>query len=330
MKLFFFSSLCLWISVFLFSSCERRELTYYAEAEITITADWSLSGLEGENDYGATALFYPKTGGTPHMVLMGDRNRGRVRLREGHYSVVLFNRSFDDFGAIAFQGRESFHTLEAYVKQVEKRSSSPTIVSSPDKLASAVVEDFEVTADMLGNYLTEQPKSKAALAKEHSLHLTPRELTRTVKIKINIEGLANLKNASCRLSSVPISVFLSNGQHNNSMATQEFSISNPVFNEGSYTAGTLTGEINVFGFDTATEHAMEISALLVDGKTNIQQIFDDVTITEETNEVGTIVLKIEAVVPEPLPDVKPENNSDSGFNADVDEWGKEENTELPL
>ena len=29
----------------LFASCERRELTYYMEAEITVTADWSRAGV---------------------------------------------------------------------------------------------------------------------------------------------------------------------------------------------------------------------------------------------------------------------------------------------
>lgn len=41
-------------------SCDRRDLTYSDEAEITITADWSKTGLSKlEGQYGATAVFYP-------------------------------------------------------------------------------------------------------------------------------------------------------------------------------------------------------------------------------------------------------------------------------
>lgn len=40
------------------------------------------------------------------------------------------------------------------------------------------------------------------------------------------------------------------------MITQEFSIGNPTFHEGSFTDGTLTGEICVFGFDEETDHSM--------------------------------------------------------------------------
>lgn len=50
----------------LFSGCDRRELTYSDEAEITLTADWSKAGLsEQEAQYGATAVFYPTDGSTP-------------------------------------------------------------------------------------------------------------------------------------------------------------------------------------------------------------------------------------------------------------------------
>ena len=31
-----------------FCSCERRDITYYMESEISVTADWSRAGLEEE------------------------------------------------------------------------------------------------------------------------------------------------------------------------------------------------------------------------------------------------------------------------------------------
>ena len=145
---------------FLLTACDRRELTYYETAEVTLTADWSQSGLEGEDNYGATAVFYPKTGGEPKIVLMGNRNRAIALLPEGHYSAVLFNRSFDDFSAIGFRGINSFNTIEAYARQVENRSTPETIVSSPDKLAVAVIEEFEVTENMLGNNYTDRKSTR--------------------------------------------------------------------------------------------------------------------------------------------------------------------------
>lgn len=71
-----FLLLPLWLA-----SCERRELTFYTEAEITVTADWSRADQQEENQYGATLIFYPQDGGTPRVVLMGDRTPARWTLR---------------------------------------------------------------------------------------------------------------------------------------------------------------------------------------------------------------------------------------------------------
>lgn len=118
-----FLLLPLWLA-----SCERRELTFYTEAEITVTADWSRADQQEENQYGATLIFYPQDGGTPRVVLMGDRTQTTVRLPDGRYDAILFNRSFDEFGTMAFRGQEQLHTLEAYALQTETRygtKSSP-------------------------------------------------------------------------------------------------------------------------------------------------------------------------------------------------------------
>ena len=54
------------------------------------------------------------------------------------------------------------------------------------------------------------------------------------------------------------------------------------------------------------------------------------SISKDTDETGAIYLHIEAKTPGRIPDVEPEKDPNSGFNADVNDWGKEENTELPL
>ena len=48
------------LSFLLFISCNRRELTYYEVVGVTLMADWSQAGLEGEDTYGATPFSIPK------------------------------------------------------------------------------------------------------------------------------------------------------------------------------------------------------------------------------------------------------------------------------
>ena len=115
---------CIHLCLLLFlAGCERRELTYYDAAEITLTADWSQSGMDNKDEAarGATAIFYPTNGGEPKIFLMGDYSREAIRLPEGVYNVILFNRSFTDFSNIAFRGNDGYETLEAYNKKIETR-----------------------------------------------------------------------------------------------------------------------------------------------------------------------------------------------------------------
>ena len=81
---YYFSFLCALCCLLLLWGCDRRDITYYTEAEFSIRVDWSNSRLDAEESgYGATAVFYPQDGSFPITVLMGDRNSERVRLHTG-------------------------------------------------------------------------------------------------------------------------------------------------------------------------------------------------------------------------------------------------------
>lgn len=331
------------LSVLLFfclclSGCDRRELTYYMEAEFEIRVDWSRAGLDAEEaTNGATAVFYPRDGGTPKVVLMGDRTYEKVRLPKGRYDVLVFNRSFSDFGGLSFRG-ECYEELEVYARHVETRTDPATrittrvIVSSPEKLAADVVEDFEVTEEMLGNYSPTAARGRSAPASgvdsRYALSFVPRCLTREVKVEVNVIGLNNIRSAAGTLEGVAESVNLSTGKVSGETVFQQFTLDDIAFTDGSPFNGTLTGRFNTFGLETEIPRKLALRALLVDGKTTVDEVFD-ITAHELEDEGGTLVLYIEVTAP-PIPDVKPEDGSDSGFDIDVDDWGDEEESELPL
>lgn len=327
--------LCLLCLLSLFSGCDRRELTYYLESEIELYVDWSHSGLDREEeDYGATAIFYPQDGSEPKVILMGNRRRETIRLPEGRYNVLLFNRSFTDFGSLAFRG-ETYEKFEAYARRVEtridevSRTSTRVIVSSPEKLAAAAFEGFEVTEDMLGNY------SDVAVGRNvvdtddadaFTLRLLPEALTQEIHVQIHVKGLNNVRNMTCTLTDVSESVILSTGESSGTTVSQQFSLSDATFTDGSPFDGVMTGVFNTFGFDVDAPRQLALKALLVDGMTVVEESFD-VTARQLADENGTITIYIE-VTASPIPDVKPEGGSDSGFDVEVGEWGKEEDVDI--
>lgn len=301
-----------------FLSCERRELTYSEVAEVSIRVDWSKSGLDGEESkYGATAIFYPQDGGEPAVFLMGDRSAETVRLREGVYDVILFNRSFDDFSGIAFRGTDRYESLEAYVPPEETAGrDSRTTVRSPERLAVATAEGWEVTEGMLGRSVS-------------SLSLMPEKLTREVVVVLHVSGLHNVRSAKCRVDGVSESVFLSNGKLSGRNVAREFVPADSEFVPGSPFDGSITGTFEVFGFDFGITHNLHLEALLVDGKTVFTGDYNDVEVTEEEDGYGVITLHME-VATEPVPDVEPEGGSGSGFEVDVDGWGEDVNTDVTV
>lgn len=323
-------TLCTLWCISLFTACDRRELTYYMESEITVEADWSKADLDEEQEYGATLVIYPQDGSEPRILLMGERERTTVRLPQGRYDAVLFNRSFDDFGAIGFRGHETLETFEAYAREIVTRAGTRVIVSSPEKLSAASVYGFEVTEDMLGNYAPAVTRASTCPEGACRMRFVPVPLTYKVEVELHVQGLHNVREARCTLGGVPLAVTLHNGSTGGDMGAQEFVVGNPVYDEDSYTDGKLTGTLNLFGYNIEQAHDVKLKALLVDGTTMTEQALENATLTESTDENGILTLRLEAATPEAFPDTKPEGGAESGFGADVDEWGDETKTEIPI
>lgn len=76
------------------------------------------------------------------------------------------------------------------------------------------------------------------------------------------------------------------------------------------------------------EVQIKVRALLKDNTTVIEREVENIEANEEADGSGVTTLHIEADITEPLPDVT--ISEDSGFNANVDEWGQENDTEIPI
>lgn len=64
-------------------------------------------------------------------------------------------------------------------------------------------------------------------------------------------------------------------------------------------------------------------------KTVFEGDYDNVRVTEKDNGEGVITIYVEATT-DKIPDVKPEGGSNSGFDVDVDGWGDEVDTDIPI
>ena len=330
---------CLLVS--LLTACDRRDITYYLESELYIKADWYASGLPpAEEGHGATTVIFTDEC-TARQVLMGTRESETVRLPEGNYHAILFNRSPDGYGTIRFTG-DTFDAYTASARQVETRTDPDTrqvtrvLLNSPEELAVDRQTGFTVTEAMLGNYSEEsamnrgrQTRAEESDPECYTLRFMPQKLTRRVTIAIHLNGINNLRSATGTIDGVSESICLGTGQSSPTTAAQLFALDDRAYDEGSPFHGTLSGAFNVFGFDMEHEHKLVMRYLLVDGITTVEQIYNAMPRLSQ-DENGEPVIEIHVTSPEELPTVKPEGDPDSGFDADVDEWGDPEEEEIPL
>jgi hypothetical protein len=83
----------------------------------------------------------------------------------------------------------------------------------------------------------------------------------------------------------------------------------------------------------AEENNFILDVLLVDNKTILQfpfQVGDAFVKQTGTDETHELSINLEIYMDSPLPDVKPEGGSGSGFDATVDDWGPEENVDINM
>ena len=336
---------CLLISLLM--GCERRDITYYLESELYIRADWDACALpQEEASHGATTVVFTPAGIDNKQVLMGVRDAEVFRMPQGSYSAIIFNRSPDGFTSINFTG-DSFETYTAAARGVETRTDPVTrattrvIVTTPEELAADVVTRFSVTEGMLGNYsegsamnrnnrtANGSTRAEEADPERYTLRFTPRKLTRKVRMEIHFEGINNIRSTVGTIDGVSESILLSTAQPSPFTAVQQFVLSEITYDKDSPFNGVLAGEFNVLGFDLGKQHTIALKILLVDNKTVVKQTLQGIA-REMDDGTGQMVIAIVVSSPEKLPDVKPEGDGDSGFDAEVDDWGEPEEEEIPL
>ena len=144
-----------------------------------------------------------------------------------------------------------------------------------------------------------------------------------------MNSINNVRSVVATIDGVAESITLCDRQSSEPVAVQQFELSDITYDEESPFNGTLSGEFNVFGIETTTLRTLRMNILLVDNKTVIEQTIQGKA-RETTDGNGELIISIDVDAPQTLPDVKPEGDPDSGFDADVDDWGDPEENEIPL
>lgn len=350
-----FASLILTLSViFAAVSCEHKELCYYHPhtAPVRVNVDWSLFTMEEPT--GMTAYAYPlhEDDTDLYRFITHNINYITLDLEAGAFHTLVFNQSESEYGSIEFSDLEEYSKAQVRVLQVKSnwyttKAPDTKVGTEPEWLAVGRAENIEVTEEMVKiaeeEYLaSRQDQMIRAITKAVNdvATITPISVIKQVEFRVYGQGLYNLRSVRAALEGMAEGCLLSTGKPSNNIVAHTMDSWNIVTEENDPASGDICTTLSTFGIPEnhngqKNANKFTISLLLVDNETVVTYDYYIGDILAQFSEMDGMDGQIQKVIvdlelPERLPDVQPMGGEGGGFDADVDDWGDEITTEIPI
>ena len=141
------------VLLFVASSCDRRPLEVMepTKAQIRIDVDWLT--YFGARPHGMTVMVWGDGWERPYTTSTNDVESVKVALDPGHYRLLIFNKSFDEYGSMKFADTDSYELISARGKDITQYvhgdwDKDITYMADPENIG-VVVDEFTITDDML-------------------------------------------------------------------------------------------------------------------------------------------------------------------------------------
>ena len=289
-----FSILIIAALTLLICSCNRRELEVMdpQKAQITLKVDWTT--LFGYKPNGMTVMIWGDGWQKPYTSSTNSVDQVSLDLDPGHYRMIVFNKSFDEFGSLRFTDTDSFENIAVRGRDITQYQNGQwdagvTYMADPEDIGCAV-EEFDITYEMLMNQVTLYPyeewidKQNATTRWTQdanggyytSVQIKP-QITK-FNIWVNIEGMEYLRSLTGSISGLADGFYITQGwrtmeERQMLLEPDKWSVTNESHPKG---AGLMYYGINVFGLPHGKELVIDrpegsneliLQATLIDGST---------------------------------------------------------------
>lgn len=317
----------------LLASCNHHELCYHHPhtAKVRVNVDWS--EFVEEQPTGMTVMVYPADGGKPYTSLTHTLDYANFNLPEGTYHTLVFNQSVSEFGSLEFHQMENYAKAEVVSstqnsRWYEGRADGGRVVNQPEWIATHREEGTLVTTQMVEDMRAEGKYRSGGGSGYVLSSLVPQNIVYTIHIRVYIDGIYNLRSARAAMDGMAEGFRFASAKSSSVAATYLMEDWKMTVDKSDPTQGYIETDLYCFGLPdghggTAEENNFLLSVLLVDNKTILEFPFMVGDKFEELDASIRLNLNLEVWLTDPLPDVKPEGGSGSGFDATVDDWGEE-------
>lgn len=341
------------IGLLILTGCEHKALCYLHPhgAKVRIDVDWR-EFLE-EHPTGMTLTLFPATDGSePVHHTSHTTSHAVFTLFPDEYTCMVYNQSPSEFGTVTFSGMGSHYTTEVRTVATTSTWYEPAtgekLGMHPEWIAFAT-EDTEVTDAMVAWQMTDEHLTRTANADARTTKastdtviatLVPRNIIYTLHVTVRLRGINNYRSARAVITDMADGYYPGLQQYHEKRVShliEEWELTDRRRDDkGAYT-GSIVSEITCFGLPyghrgNAGENLLRLDLLLADNKTIVSRTFNVGNRIHESNYNGRpLHLFLDLDLPDALPDVTPAlGDNESGFTAEVNGWGEEENVDVGM
>lgn len=314
-------------------------------AKVRIDVDWS--EFKESKPTGMTISLFPSDETVqPIQHITHTTTHAVFNLVPDEYTVLVHNQSESEFGFVKFRDMNHYSTARVQPERCTSSWYRPVggeiLVLNPEWLAFDMQETV-VTGEMVeGDTISdEKHRSRTDDGNETLIStMIPENVIYTLHVSVKVKGINNYKSARAAFSGMADGYFIGSQEYHTDQVTHlmdTWTMNGKHEDEDGVQTGTITSEITCFGLPpghegTAKENIFRLSLLLVDNETRINRMFNvGSRIYQRTTNGSPLHLYLDLALSEKLPDVTPaSDDSENGFDAEVNEWGEETNQDIGL
>lgn len=209
----------------LLASCDRRQLEVMepTKAQIRIDVDWLT--YFGARPHGMTVMVWGDGWERPYTTLTNDVESVKVALDPGHYRLLIFNKSFDEYGSMKFADTDSYDKVAARGRDITQYQNGEwdkdiTYMADPEDIG-VVVDEFTITEDMLLEQVNFYPyedwieqhygTTRWVIEPDgtYSMKVEARPQTTKLNVWVQIKGIENMRSITGNISGMADGFYLS-------------------------------------------------------------------------------------------------------------------------
>ena len=357
----FVSLIALTCLVSLFAACDRYdiELYYTGKAYVRVNVDWQTRF--GETPTGMTIMLAKDGDSITFSDITNFVDYYDLELEPGTYKMLIFNRTPGEFGSMRFSQMKSFNDAFAYAQQLQRTTDfwdvNVSYLREPEHIG-CVVDTFTVLQEMTdGNFRFVLWKDKKEDLRETlTLDEVVDPMTTDLFVRVKIIGYKYMGNIIGNISGLADGFLLSQtwrrAQTGYHLLDNWTSAPAPAESDSVTSVGYISTHINTFGLPhgrellsqrDSTSNVLSLCFTLIDGTQHVfrypvgkhikYRMADENGYFSKTDVTLELDLLLEAPfftnpeVPN-LPYAQPTGTG--AFDAEVADWGDEENIDVPF